>query len=331
MDNHKVSIVVPVYNVEQYLDRCMMSLTTQTYSNIEIVLVDDGSTDSSGEKCDDWKRKDKRIKVIHKENGGLGSARNRGIAESTGDYIGFVDSDDWVSISMFERLLDLCVKYKADISCCGIKYVSSDKIQEKSTEEHIKVYTQEEYASKYFKITNNETVHYAVNKLYKTDIGKKIKYPEGLIDEDVEGFIYALINSQRIVSTNQIMYYYWQNTEGISYKWFSKKQLDLLKVWGNVVNICQKEKKEWVEYADLNRKRAYFGLLSRLALNPKEEDQQYEDIEKQLLSNLKANKKDLLKSKMPCGRKIVLICMCGNYKMTKKAIRFVRNIYHHKE
>ena len=331
MENHKISIVVPVFNVERYLDRCLKSLTNQTYTNIEIVLIDDGSTDSSGEKCNEWGNKDKRIKVIHKENGGLGSARNRGIKESTGEYIGFVDSDDWVSTSMFERLHDLCVKYRADISCCGIKYVSSEDVQEDYSEEQINVYTQEEYALKYFKISSNETVHYAVNKLYRMSIGKKIVYPEGLIDEDVEGFIYALINSQRIVSSSQVMYYYWQNIDGISYKWFSPKQLDLLKVWKNVLSVCQKEKQEWVEYADLNRKRAYFGLLSRLALNPKEEDKQFKDIEKQLLENLKMNKKDLLRSPMPFSRKMALICMCANYQLTKKTIRFARNVYHHKE
>ncbi len=331
MKDYLISIVVPVYNVEQYLDRCLMSLTNQTYQNIEIILVDDGSTDQSASMCDAWCKKDERIRVLHKKNGGLGSARNEGIKNANGDYIGFVDSDDWVSPNMYQKLLSLCIEYSADISCCGIKYTSSEYIVGDNSKEVVKAYSQEEYARQYFKVSSNETIHYAVNKLYCREIGKKIIYPEGLIDEDVEGFAYALVNSKLIVTTNVVMYYYWQNVNGISYKWFTNKQLDLLHVWENVVNICKIQKPEWTEYAELNRKRAYFGLLSRLALNEAREDANYSEIEKDLLNNLKKYRNDLLQSKMPISRKVVLICMCYNYQLTKKIIRFVKNTYHHKE
>lgn len=331
MEELTISIVIPVYNVERYLDRCIQSVVNQTYKKIEILLIDDGSTDRSGKKCDEWEKKDDRIKVIHKENGGLGSARNVGIKIATGDYIGFVDSDDWISGNMYANLLDLCINYSADISCCGIKYVTSEVELEDHGPERIHIYTREEYALKYFKISSNKTVHYAVNKLYRKDIGKRIHYPEGLIDEDVEGFIYALLHSENIVTTNRIMYYYWQNTDGISYKWFSEKQLDLLQIWDHVVRICRTEKPEWNDYAEINMKRAYFGLLFRLALNTEEEDDEFIEIEIDLVKNLKTYERKLLSSKMPMNRKLILFCMCRNYKITKKAIRLVKGIYHRTE
>ncbi len=331
MEKLTISIVIPVYNVEAYLDRCIQSVVNQTYKKIEILLIDDGSTDTSGNKCDEWAKKDNRIKVIHKENGGLGSARNEGIRNATGDYIGFVDSDDWISSNMYAKLMELCINYSADISCCGIKYVSSEVMPEAHGPERIYIYTQKEFALKYFKISSNETVHYAVNKLYRKDIGKKIHYPEGLIDEDVEGFIYALLHSKNIVTTNRIMYYYWQNTDGISYKWFSRKQYDLLHIWEHIVKICKMEKPEWNGYAEINMKRAYFGLLIRLALNAEEEDDEFIGIEIELVKKLKAYEWELLSSKMPVNRKLILFCMCRNYKFTKKAIRLVKGIYHRTE
>ena len=116
MKKHLVSIVVPVYNVEKYLKRCVDSIINQSYNNIEILLVDDGSTDSSGKICDDYLKKDSRIKVIHKQNGGLSDARNFGIDKSTGDYLSFIDSDDWIEKDMIMNLFNSIINEKSDIS-----------------------------------------------------------------------------------------------------------------------------------------------------------------------------------------------------------------------
>ncbi len=118
----ELAIIVPVYNVEQYLDRCISSLLQQTFINISIVLVDDGSTDNSGEICDRWAKEDNRVTVIHKKNGGLMSAWKCGVQNSEGDYVGFVDSDDWVSADMYEKLMSVAESEKADlVTCCLIK------------------------------------------------------------------------------------------------------------------------------------------------------------------------------------------------------------------
>ena len=114
----KLSIIVPVYKVEQYLNRCVDSILNQTYRNIEIVLVDDGSPDRSGEICDRYAKSDERVKVVHKKNGGVSSARNIGFSSSTGEYIGYVDSDDYIAPTMYEDMIDVLEKNDLDIVCC---------------------------------------------------------------------------------------------------------------------------------------------------------------------------------------------------------------------
>lgn len=322
MNNPKISIIVPVYNVEKYLDDCIKSLVVQTYKNLEIILIDDGSPDNCPQICDEWAKRDDRIKVIHKKNAGLGAARNTGILNATGDYIGFVDSDDWISSDMYEKLLKLALQKDADIACGKIIYTTTPDIKIKDND-IVHEYSQEEFSKLYFKIASNKTVHYVVNKLYRANIGRKIHFPEGMINEDVEGFFYALYNSKKIVTINHTVYFYRQNCSSISYKWFTKKQLDLLTVWEHVYFFCKNSKPEWSYWALLNYDRAHFGLLVRLALNDFREDKKYSDIEKVLVTKLREVRKDLLSSDvcLSLSRKILINMMCLNYSFTKKIIR----------
>ncbi|MBQ8527165.1 MAG: glycosyltransferase family 2 protein [Lachnospiraceae bacterium] len=131
----KVSIVIPVYNMQKYLDKCMQGIFSQTLEDIEIVLVDDGSSDDSPRLCDEYAKKDSRVRVIHKENGGLTSAWKRGSLEATGEYIGYVDSDDYVETDMYEKLYNRAVATGADIVCCGLTHLYEDDPQRKWTEQ----------------------------------------------------------------------------------------------------------------------------------------------------------------------------------------------------
>ncbi len=317
----EISIIVPVYKVEAYLDRCVNSILNQTFKDFELILVDDGSPDRCPQMCDEWAEKDDRIKVIHKENGGLSSARNVGLKIASGNYIGFVDSDDWIVLDMYEILYSLIIKYDADISCGQLKIVNDfiPYIKEKNI---IKVNSQNEYAEKYFKIKSNDTVHYVVNKLYKSYVAKSMIFPEGLINEDVEGFFRALIAAKKVVSTSKVVYFYYKNTDSISFKWFSHKQMDLLTVWKHVCELCETEKKEWLNDAKINYYRAHFGLLLRLALNDEKEDDVYIEERKYLIKKLLNYRRVLIESYLPLNRKIILLCMCINYDLTKKLIRF---------
>lgn len=140
LDNVLISVIVPVYKVEQYLEKCVNSITAQTYSNLEIILVDDGSPDKCGDICDSLAEKDKRIKVIHKMNGGLSSARNAGIDIATGQYIGFVDSDDFIEPEMYEKLLKLIKQEGTKLAVCAVNYVYEDGKKNEETIARSKLY-----------------------------------------------------------------------------------------------------------------------------------------------------------------------------------------------
>lgn len=132
MEEGKISVIVPIYKVENYLNRCVESIRKQTYRNLEIILVDDGSPDACGEMCDRYAQEDSRIRVIHKENGGLSDARNAGIEVATGEYIAFVDSDDWIDDKMYEVLYSTLLKYNADIAECSYRNLYADCIVEET-------------------------------------------------------------------------------------------------------------------------------------------------------------------------------------------------------
>ena len=128
MDEKLVSVIIPAYNIEDYIGRCLDSIISQTYKNLEIIVVDDGSRDHTGEILDNYAKKDRRIKVIHKENGGVSSARNKGIEAAEGDYIGFIDGDDLIESEMYKTLVDLLEEENADIAHCGYQMVFPDRV-----------------------------------------------------------------------------------------------------------------------------------------------------------------------------------------------------------
>ncbi|MDD6812335.1 MAG: glycosyltransferase family 2 protein [Lachnospiraceae bacterium] len=175
MQNQKelplISIIIPVYNVEKYLTRCLESVVAQTYSNLEIILVDDGSTDNSGKVCDKYQEIDSRIKVVHKKNGGVSDARNEGIDEACGEYIAFVDSDDWVTRNYIENMYAILVKNSCDIAICDVKRTSKGDLK-KSTEK-LKTYFKDEAIKQllYQKISTS-----ACGKLYKVENFIKLVY-----------------------------------------------------------------------------------------------------------------------------------------------------------
>ena len=176
-----ISIIVPVYRVENYLRQCVDSLLAQTYQNLEIILVDDGSPDNCPTICDEYAQKDSRIQVIHKENGGLSDARNTGLDVAAGMYIGFVDSDDWVMPDMYDYLLHGILRYDAEISYCGFVNIRNDWMDYK-TEESDKVYTAETALNELF---FDRLGNFAWNKLYKAELWNGIRFPVGRTFEDI--------------------------------------------------------------------------------------------------------------------------------------------------
>lgn len=182
--NDLISIVVPVYNVQKYLENCIESIIGQTYTSIEIILVDDGSTDKSSSICDKYAEIDSRIKVIHKENGGLSSARNAGLKQSSGKYVGFVDSDDYIDSTMYEKMLISMKEDDSQICCCGRKIVKDkDVIRYEYTAENNACLNNKDAINQLLLGTYIDVA--AWDKLYVKSLFDDIEFPEGEINEDL--------------------------------------------------------------------------------------------------------------------------------------------------
>ncbi|MBO7253342.1 MAG: glycosyltransferase family 2 protein [Oscillospiraceae bacterium] len=178
-----ISVIVPVYKVEEYLGRCVDSLLSQTYDNLQIILVDDGSPDNCGRICDSYAEKDSRIQVIHKSNGGLSSARNAGLEIATGEYIAFLDSDDWIEPEAYETMLALAQKYGVKLVCAGRYDVYGDNRKVGLCPKKEEVISGEELAARIFLWDNIDSS--AWDKLYHKSLFRQIRYPLGKICEDV--------------------------------------------------------------------------------------------------------------------------------------------------
>ncbi|HAS91448.1 MAG TPA: glycosyl transferase family 2 [Clostridiales bacterium] len=211
-----ISIIIPVYNVEKYLKQCVESLTEQTYRNLEIILIDDGSTDLSGAICDELGKNDKRIKVIHKKNEGMSVARNVGLDVCRGQYIGFVDSDDFIDKDMFQFLYNNIQKYNADISVCRAWRVINNLKIHSDFSNNIFVVPSEEAIEKVF----TDKFELAVwNKLYRKDIFNDVRFlPEIMIAEDAAILVDILKNAQIIVFQDTCKYNYRIRNNNISKK-----------------------------------------------------------------------------------------------------------------
>lgn len=227
----KISVIVPVYKVEKYLEKCVKSLVNQSYKNLEIILVDDGSPDNCPALCDSYAKQDNRIKVIHQENMGLSAARNAGIDIASGEYIGFVDSDDYIHKNMYEVLMKTCLDNHCDIAVCSLKKFEKEiEADEVITEPGLELYEKEKKFEAYFKLHGTEMI-VAWNKLYKKELFHNVRYPKGKIHED-EFTTYILIGAaERVAFVNFPFYYYFQRAESIMGQGFSLKSLDRLEAF----------------------------------------------------------------------------------------------------
>lgn len=227
MDNPLISVTVPIYNVEEYLNRCVESIVNQTYQNLEIILVDDGSPDHCPQMCDEWVEKDKRIKVIHKQNGGLSDARNAGLKIATGEYISFIDSDDYIASDFFATLLAVMEKENSDVvECSVVKFYEDERFEKYS--DNLAVTTSQTESALSGLIAENPFHQHVWNKLYKVDCLKGILFPVGKLNED-EFWTYQVFGrAQKVSKINKTMYYYFQRSDSIMGENYSIRRLDAL-------------------------------------------------------------------------------------------------------
>lgn len=223
-----ISVIVPVYNVEKYLNKCINSILNQTFKDFELIIIDDGSSDKSGLICDEYEKKDKRIKVIHQENKGLSAARNIGIDLAIGDYITFIDSDDYIDENYLCIFYSVISKNNADIVMGGNIIVNedittSDSLNKKYSFEII------EKRETYKKMMNNETITFSAwAKLYKSNLIKKIKYPIGKYYEDVYVINDIIECADKIIFTNYNGYYYLKRDDSIINSCMNTRHMDLI-------------------------------------------------------------------------------------------------------
>ena len=312
----KISVIVPVYNVEQYLERCVDSIINQTYTNLEIILVNDGSTDNSGKLCDELAKKDERIRVIHKENGGLSDARNRGIDEAESDLVGFIDSDDYIDSDMYEVLLKNLNDTDANLSMCALydvynntpeAQVTNKETWELSSEQAIKMVME----AKILSVT-------AVNKLYRKSLFSDLKFEVGKIAEDAFIMIKLLDKCEKIVATNEKKYYYVHRENSITTQKFSTKFLNVIEAYEQNSNIILEKYPKLKDVAQTRMNWAYFYVLDRLLLDDNYNDK---ELENKLISYLKNHRKDILNDPLfTKGRKIGFIALLLNRNLYRKLI-----------
>lgn len=312
-----ISIIVPVYNVANYLERCINSLLKQTYSNLQIILVDDGSTDASPKICDDFAKKDGRIQVIHKENGGLSSARNAGISAATGEYIAFVDSDDWVISDAYEYLYDLIIKYEADVVSADYELTYGDDISVSKTTSEYKIEGSLNIL-KYYMLQDNlhgKNDYPVWIKLYKKNLFDNIKFPDGKIYEDNITNFKILQNCNTYVKSKKNIYAYFQRRESITKTKLTKKHLALLDVANEMIGLTEDEELKKL----CNRKLAmsYLSLLSMYV-------RYGSDLDKTVIDNLvleyKHKKSTYIQSETKLSLKLFSFAVCMN-------VHFCRFIY----
>ncbi len=225
----QITIITPVYKVEQYLDRCVESILAQTFTDFELILVDDGSPDKSGEMCDTWATKDSRIKVLHQENQGQAVARNNALDIANGEYIAFVDSDDYIHPRFLESLYINLVKSDAQVSICLYNRTAKDsdfaQVSNATCE-----FCGREYVKKSLMTEIDFDVWLLWNKLFKKECWENIRMPVGRINEDNATVYKILYDCERVVATDAVLYCYYENENSTVLQKFRKKHLDWLLV-----------------------------------------------------------------------------------------------------
>lgn len=286
-----ISVIVPVYNVEKYLKRCVDSILNQTYKNLEIILVDDGSPDKCGEICDEYAEKDGRVKVIHKENGGLSDARNVGIDIAKGKFISFIDSDDYVEKEYVKVLYSAIIKDKTDMAIGAHKVIyEGGSVLEKATQEE-SVLQPEEVLNRI--LYDNGIDLSAWAKLYRRELFKDICFPKNRLFEDAATTYKLVDRSKKISIISKSIYNYVIRKNSITGESFSEKKMDLIISTQEMCNYIKVKYPRLEKACDRRLMYAYLSTLSQLAISKTKFPN-----EKNILMNyIKKNKKNILKDK----------------------------------
>lgn len=262
MNGQLISVIIPVYNVEQYVEKCVDSVINQTYEKLEIILVDDGSTDKSGQLCDVLATKDERIVVVHQKNGGLSAARNTGIEKATGEVLSFVDSDDVLDLNFLKTLLEAMEKENADIVQCGFSRFADESeliaLKEKELESAIDVIDSREGNLRLYSERGNE---YTVvwNKIYKKRLFEELRFPVGRINEDAFTTYKLFYKATKIAVIEPKLYLYRYRADSIMTQKIRHRNLDMIVAYDERMEFYQSIND--VELYHLCKKKSMYSLV----------------------------------------------------------------------
>ena len=262
MKNPEISVIVPVYNVEKYLRRCVDSILAQTFGDLEILLVDDGATDASGAICDEYAAADPRVRVIHKENGGLSDARNAGIEAAEGDYLCFIDSDDFVAETMLETLRGLIRKEQAQIAVCGICDCYEDRRVNQSSE--VREFSCTGVEALKLTLEGEQLPGSVCTKLIRRDLCENHRFLRGRTYEDAFYTPGLLIPAQKVAATTESLYYYWHRSSSITTRPFSQRNMDVVDAYQYTLDEVKKHCPELAGVAAFRLYWANFVVLDKM-------------------------------------------------------------------
>ena len=259
MNSLLISVIVPVYKVEEYLDKCVTSIVRQSYSNLEIILVDDGSPDGCGAMCDAWAAKDSRIKVIHKTNGGLSDARNAGLNIATGSLISFIDSDDWIDLDFLKTLLEAMNSQNAQIAECAVQLV--DEADKPLRIRKTAVVPSVDKIDGLRRLIMEDGIYQTVwNKLYRREVLEGILFEKGKCHEDDFWTYQVFDRMERLAVAEHPMYHYLQRSGSIMGNGYSRKRLDSLEARFHRMKYLEK----YEQLRDLTRQQLMLDYLWHL-------------------------------------------------------------------
>ena len=330
---NKISVIVPVYNVEKYLRRCIESIINQSYSDLEIILINDGSTDKSATICDIYKNNDLRIILINQENKGLSNARNTGLEIATGDYISFVDGDDWIVNDIYEYCLNIFNKTDCDVVDFGVKLTSEENETFQKPKRIIEtVVKKNDILYNYLSRGQTENVPFSVcRKIYKKYVVNTIKFPYGKINEDIVTNFVFLRNSHKMLITSKIGYIYFNNVGSITKKSFTINDFNLIFASKQLIKLANEENDSRLIFlAKVKLSRSYFSLLAKIykyGFNESILIKNREIIINTLTKLLRKNIFYILFSPIRLRKKLLVLLFCLNTYSFFKVYRKFRNSF----
>ena len=304
MEQKLVSVIVPIYNLENYLEKCIRSLLNQTYANLEVFLVNDGSKDSSGEICDKYSALDQRITVIHQQNGGAAAARNAALDVCKGEYIAFVDGDDYIDIHYVQTLVECMEKQGAQISICGWQDVyESTIVEERPLVGEVEIYNTEQALENLMYQRRFDTAMWS--KLYKRELFEGIRFPLGNLYEDIAIIYKVFCNADVISYVDYKGYFYLLREQGTTLQTFKPKKMDLIDVVDDMVDYLLPKYPQIRGAVLCKYIRANFHIYLQIPTG----GELYPAEKKRIEKNIKTYRKEVLRDKnAQRGTKVALLC-----------------------